>query len=186
MSVIRVASRYTKSLLDLAIEQGQLEAVHQDMNRLLELAASNREFKVMLQSPVINADKKLQVLNALFTDAKSPLTAVFFKVVAQKGREGVLLDIAKEFHKQYNLHNHIQEAEVVTTFPLDEEMRSSFIGLVKEISGKQKVELKEKVNSELIGGFVLTVGDRQIDESLSSKLNQLKLQFTQNLYEKKY
>jgi F-type H+-transporting ATPase subunit delta len=186
MSVIRVASRYTKSLLDLAIEHGQLDAVHQDMNRLLELAASNSDFKAMLKSPVINADKKLNVLNALFTDAKSPLTATFFKVVAQKGRERVLLDIAKEFHRQYNLHNNIQEAEVVTTFPLDEEMRSSFISLVKEISGKEKVELKEKVDSELIGGFILTVGDKQIDESLSSKLNQLKLQFTQNLYEKKY
>ena len=186
MSVIRVASRYTKSLLDLAIEQGQLEAVHQDMNRLLDLAASNSDFKVMLKSPVINADKKLNVLNALFTNAKSPLTLTFFKVVAQKGRETVLLDIAKEFHRQYNIHSNIQEAEVVTTFPLDEEMRSSFISLVKEISGFEKVELKEKVDSELIGGFVLTVGDKQIDESLSSKLSRLKLKFTQNLYEKKY
>src|SRR5690606_7316415 len=103
MSVIRVASRYTKSLLDLAVEQGQLEAVHQDMSRLLELAASNREFKVMLQSPVINADKKLKVLNALFVEAKSPLTLTFFRVVAQKGREGGLLDIAKDCHRQYKL-----------------------------------------------------------------------------------
>src|SRR5690554_3125380 len=102
MSAIRVASRYTKSLLELAVEQGQLEAVHQDMNRLLTLAASNREFKVMLKSPVINAEKKLKVLNALFTDAKSPLTITFFRILAQKGREGVLLDIAKEFHRQYN------------------------------------------------------------------------------------
>lgn len=186
MSVIRVASRYTKSLLDLAVEQGQLEAVHQDMIRLLDLAESNREFKVMLKSPVISADKKLKVLNALFADAKSSLTKSFFAVVAQKGREGVLLDIAKEFHRQYNLYNHIQEAEVVTTYALDEEMRATFVNLVKEVSGKEKVELKEKTDPELIGGFVLTVGDKQIDESLSSKLNHLKLQFTQNLYEKKY
>ena len=186
MSVIRVASRYTKSLLELAIEQGQLEAVHQDMNRLLKLASSNREFKVMLQSPVINADKKLNVLNALFAKTATPLTAAFFRILAQKGREGVLLDIAKEFHRQYNVHNNIQEAEVVTTFALDEDMRSSFVDLVREISGSQKVELKEKVDADLIGGFVLTVGDKQIDESLSSKLNQLKLKFTQNLYEKKF
>lgn|SRR5690606_16828829 len=186
MSVIRVASRYTKSLLDLAIEQGQLEAVHQDMNRLLALADSNREFKVMLKSPVVHADKKLKVLDALFTDAKSPLTKTFFEVVARKDRVGLLLDIAKEFHRQYNIHSNIQEAEVVTTFPLDEEMRASFVSLVKEISGLDKVELKEKVDSELIGGFILTVGDKQINESLSSKLSQLKLKFTQNLYEKKY
>lgn len=186
MSTIRVASRYAGSLLELSVEKGQLEAVHQDMNRLMDLAASNRDFKVMLQSPVISAEKKIKVLNALFEKSSTPLIASFFNLLAQKGREGIVLDIAEEFHKQYNLHNKIQEAEVITTFPLNESLRMSFISLIQEISGKEKVELKEKVDEELIGGFVLTVGDKQIDESLSSKLSQLKLKFTQNLYEKKY
>lgn len=186
MSSIRVASRYTKSLLDLSVKKGKLEAVHKDMNKLLDLAASNREFKVMLQSPVINTEKKLKVLDALFTKTGDPLTHTFFELLAGKRREGVLLDIAKEFHRQYNVHNNIQEAEVVTTLPLDGELRNSFIDIVKEISGKEKVELKEKVDEEIIGGFILTVGGKQLDESISSKLNQLKLRFTQNLYEKKY
>ena len=186
MSVIRVASRYAKSLLELSVEKGALEAVHQDMNRLLDLAASNREFKVMLESPVINAEKKLKVLNALFVTNVSPITLSFFNILIQKGRERALLAIAKEFHQQYNVHNGIQPAEVVTTFPIDEELRKSFVEIVREISGKGKVELKEKIDVELIGGFVLTVGDRQIDESIENKLKQLRLKFTQNLYEKKY
>lgn len=186
MSVIRVASRYAKSLLELSVEKGELEAVHKDMNRLLEIAASNQEFKVMIQSPVINSDKKLNVLRALYANNASPITLAFFDILARKGREGVLLDIAKEFHKQFNTQQGIQEAEIVTTFPIDEELRKSFIGIVKEISGKDKIELAEKVEEDLLGGFVLTVGDKQIDESLSSKLNSLKLKFTQNLYEKRY
>lgn len=186
MSTIRVASRYAGSLLELSVEKGQLETVHQDMNRLMDLAASNRDLKVMLQSPLISAEKKVNVLNALFEKSNTPLITSFFNLLAQKGREGMVLDIAKEFHRQYNLHNKIQEAEVITTFPLNESLRMSFISLIKEISGKDKIELKEKVDEELIGGFVLTVGDKQIDESLSSKLSQLKLKFTQNLYEKKY
>lgn len=186
MSVIRVASRYAKSLLELSVEKGQLEAVYQDMERLKDLAASNRDFKVMLQSPVISSEDKLKVLSALFPENSSPVTTAFFNILTQKGRETVLLDIAKEFHKQYNTHKGIQEAEVVTTFPIDDELRQSFVQMVKEISGKEKVELRERLDEDLIGGFVLTVGDRQIDESLSSKLNQLKLKFTQNLYEKKY
>ncbi|MEX2593494.1 MAG: ATP synthase F1 subunit delta [Anditalea sp.] len=186
MSVIRVASRYAKSLLELSVEKGELEAVHQDMIKLLKMGRSNRDLTVMLQSPVIESEKKLNVLKALFAKDVSPLTITYFNVLSQKGRENVLLASAKEFHKLYNIHKGIQEAEIVTTFPIDEELRKSFIGIVKEISGKGSVELIEKTEKDLIGGFVLTIGDRQIDESLNSKLKMLQLKFTQNLYEKKY
>lgn len=186
MSLFRIASRYAKSLMELSVEKGELEAVHQDMNKLLEIGRSNQEFKAMLQSPIINPEKKSNVLNALFAKGASPLTLVFFNLLSQKGRENAVLDIAKDFHKKYNIHKGIQGAEIVTTFPIDEELRKSFIGIVKEISGKDKVELTEKVDKEIIGGFVLTVGDRQIDDSLNSKLKMLQLRFTQNLYEKRY
>jgi F-type H+-transporting ATPase subunit delta len=186
MSVIRVASRYAKSLLELSAEKGVLEAVHQDMIRLSEIGRSNQEFKVMLQSPLINSEKKLNILKAIFENEAAPLTLLFFKIISQKGREKVLLATAKEFHRQYNIHKGIQEAKIVTTFPIDDELRQSFIDIVKEISGKNTVELKEKIEEDLIGGFILTVGDKQIDESLNSKLKMLKLDFTQNLYEKKY
>lgn len=185
MSVIRVASRYAKSLLELAVEKADLEAVHRDMEKLLEISRSNRDFTVMLQSPVIKSDKKLDVLNALFVKDASPVTIAFFGMLASKNRENALLAVAKEFHKRYNLYKDIQEAEVITTFPIDQALRESFTDVVKKISGRNSVELVEKVDEELIGGFVLTVGDRQIDESLDSKLKKLQLQFTQNLYEKK-
>jgi F-type H+-transporting ATPase subunit delta len=75
---------------------------------------------------------------------------------------------------------------VVSTIQLDEELRNSFKDIVKEVSGKNKVTLVEKINPNLIGGFVLRIGDKQLDESIKSKLQQLRLDFTQNLYEKKY
>lgn len=186
MSVIRVASRYAKSLLELSVEKGELEAVHEDMIKLIGIARSNSEFKAMLQSPVINSERKLNVLNALFAKDAATLTTAFFNLVSNKKRENALLATAQEFHRQYNIHKGIQEAEIITTFPLDEELRKTFIGIVKEVSGKSSIELTEKVEEELIGGYILTVGDRQIDESLNSKLKMLRLEFTQNLYEKKY
>lgn len=186
MSVIRVASRYAKSLLELAVERGDLESVHRDIIRLGELGKENPEFKLLLQSPIINSDKKLKVIKALFPGEISPITTAFFEIVSRKGRENTLLTTAKEFHRQYNVQKGIQEAKVITTFPIGDELRQSFVDIAKEVSGKDIIELSEKVDEELIGGYVLTVGDKQIDESLSSKLNKLKLKFTQNLYEKKY
>ena len=89
------------------------------------------------------------------------------------------------FEKE-NREKAIQEADIVTTFAIDDELRNTFIKLVKEISGKDRVELKEKIDPEIIGGYVLTVDDRQVDESLESKLKMIQIRFTQNLYEKRY
>jgi F-type H+-transporting ATPase subunit delta len=94
--------------------------------------------------------------------------------------------VAKEFIVQYNLYRSIQVAEVVTTTALTEAQRAQVVALVKQISGLKEVQLQEKINPSLIGGFVLNVNDRQLDESISSKLNALRVQFTQNHYEKQF
>jgi F-type H+-transporting ATPase subunit delta len=185
MSNQRVASRYAKSIMELSLEKGRLEEVHRDFQRLTALAESNYELKLVLKNPVINSDKKLSVLKALFAKEVEPLTMTFFAIVSGKNREEILLDVAKEFENQYNLHKSIQVAELTTTFSIDDNLRKEFSDVVKEISGKQTVQLVEKINLDLIGGYILKVNDRQLDESLSSKLRQLKTQFTQNHYESK-
>ena len=186
MSNHRVASRYAKSILDLSIEKGQLEGVYEDFKNLSSMGQSNRELGQVLNNPVITSDKKLKVLKALFAKKCNPITGTFFEIVSRKNRESVLLDIATEFVAQYNLHKSIQVAEVSTTTPLSSTQRDQLIILVKEISGKSQVILEEKINPALIGGFVLKVNDRQLDESLSSKLKTLRVQFSQNHYEKRF
>lgn len=186
MSTFRVASRYAKSILELSVEKGILEQVHKDMNKLISLANSSNEFSDVLKSPVISSDEKLKVLKSLFQKEANVLTISFFELVCKKGRASVLPAMAKEYHKQYNLHLGIQSAELTSTVKLDAQTLDALSDVVKEISGKQKVELIEKIDPNLIGGFILRVEDRQIDESIKSKLQQLKLDFTRNLYEKKY
>jgi F-type H+-transporting ATPase subunit delta len=185
MSEFRVSSRYAKSLLELSIEKNALEGVLADMKQLDAIANVNRELGLCLKSPIITFDKKLKVLKALFEATGNAITLAFFDIVARKNRADLLLDISREFQKQYNVHMGIQVADLTTTFPITEELRAKFIATVKEISGLEKVELNEKINADLIGGFVLKVNDRQLDESLSSKLRALKLEFSQNHYESK-
>jgi F-type H+-transporting ATPase subunit delta len=186
MSNQRVASRYAKSILDLSIEKGQLEGVFEDFKSLAAMGKSSRELGLALSNPVLGSDKKLNVLKALFAKGSSPLTLTFFEIVSRKNREDILLDVAKEFIVQYNLYRSIQVAEVVTTTALTEAQRAQLIALVKQISGLKEVQLQEKINPSLIGGFVLNVNDRQLDESISSKLNALRVQFAQNHYEKQF
>lgn len=185
MSEYRIASRYAKSLLDLAVEKGKLEQVNKDMQLLSDLSAQNRDLVLMLKSPIISHNKKLAVLNKVFTGKVDDMTLAFFQILTKKQREAYLIMVAEEFHHQYNTHKGIEEATITTTFALDQKLRGEFSKVVEKITNK-KVELTEIVDESIIGGFVLKIGDRQIDDSVSSKLKALRLEFTKNHYEKAY
>jgi F-type H+-transporting ATPase subunit delta len=186
MSEFRVSSRYAKSLLELSIEKNVLEPVQKDMLLLSSVIASNSDFAQVLKSPIIKSDKKSKVLKAIFGGKSQEMTLAFYDILARKNRADLLIDIAREFQKQYNQYKGIQVAEVTTTFPLTDDLRKQFTASVKEISGKEHVQLVEKVDANIIGGFILKINDRQLDQSLSSKLRNLRLQFSQNHFEKKY
>ncbi len=181
MAETRVASRYAKSLIELAQERGILEQVNEDMVMFLQTAEENPQFASLLKNPIINHAKKLSVLNALFKSRVNDLTYSFFEIITRKNREKLLVDIAREAHLQYNAINHIQNATVTTPFPLTDDLRADFKALVMRKTG-MKAELKEKVDPSLIGGYILKIGDRQIDDSVRSRLNSLKLKFSDNPY----
>jgi F-type H+-transporting ATPase subunit delta len=135
----------------------------------------------MLRNPVLNHLKKLSILKKIFTGKVNSLTLSIFDIITRKRREQYLPEIALEFHKQYNITKGIAEASITTVVPLTTELRKEINALVQKITG-QKVELTEKIEPSIIGGFILKIGDRQIDDSINSKLNELKLKFSQNLY----
>jgi len=175
MSVGIVASRYAKSLIDLAKEKNVLEVVFEDMKLFKDTADKNRGLMLALKSPVVRHEKKLNILKALFQDRVNPVSYSIFTIITKKNRESILDAIADEFIKLYNDNQGILKATVVTTTPLTDELRKQFTGIVASATGKT-IELEEKINTNLIGGYILRINDRQIDASLRSRLNELKLQ----------
>ncbi len=186
MADARVASRYVKSLLGLAVEQGVLEAVNTDMQFFDKVCHSNRDFVLMLKSPIIRHEKKKEILNKLFSGRVHPLTMSIIDILTKKNRESLLPSIATEFHNAYNVYKGIGKASVISTIPVDNELRSELVALVKKLSNKTQVELEEKVDKDLIGGFILNVGDRQIDASIKNKLKTLKNKFSENPFIKQF
>lgn len=176
MSELRVASRYAKSLIELAQEKGILEDVHNDLYLFKTTCDESRDLRLMLKNPIISSDKKLASLKAIFGKSFGELPTLFFEIVSRKNREPLLYPIAQEVHRQYNALKGIESATVTTAIPLDKELRAEFQKMVKNISGKE-VELSEEVDSEIIGGYVLQVADKQIDASVKSKLQTLKRTF---------
>jgi F-type H+-transporting ATPase subunit delta len=175
MSVSIVASRYAKSLIELAKEQNVLPAVYEDMKLFKDTVDNNRGLMLALKSPVVRHEKKLGILKALFEDKVNPVTFAIFNIITKKNREAILDAIAEEFLIAYNDFQGIQKALVVTTTPLTEELRKQFTSIVASATGKT-VQLEEKIDENLIGGYLLRVNDRQVDASLKKRLNEMKLQ----------
>ena len=186
MSESGAAARYAKSLLELSQEKGVLEEVHQDMLAFSKVVKENRDFAMMLRNPIIKHHKKQAILEAIFKGKVNEMTMSIFSIITKKNREPILAAIAKSFHEQYNAIKGIGAAKVITTVPLDKELKAAFEQLVKDITKKKEVELHEEVDESLIGGFVLKVDDRQIDDSIQTKLKSLRLKFSQNPYIKEF
>jgi F-type H+-transporting ATPase subunit delta len=186
MAESRVASRYVKSLLSLAEEQKALDQVHADMQLFASVCASSKEFTNMLKSPIIKHEKKRDILEAIFKTKVHKLTMAIIDMLTKKNREPLLPAIAIEFHNAYNHYKGIEKASVSTAYVIDERMKAEMEALVRKLSSKQGVELVQKVDPSLIGGFILNVGDRQIDSSIKSKLKTLKTKFSENPYIKEF
>jgi F-type H+-transporting ATPase subunit delta len=146
----------------------------------------NRPFELMLKNPIIKHEKKRNILEKVFAGRVHPLTMAIFDILTRKNREPLLPAIAREFHTAYNIHKGIGKATITSAVPLDAELRSEFENIVKKLSTTDKVELIEKVDKDIIGGFVLNVGDRQVDASIKNKLKALKVEFSQNPYIKEF
>ena len=179
----RVAARYAKSLLDLGQEQGILEMVKQDMDLLGQVVGDSRELRLLLRNPIVKHDKKLAILTALFQGKVSDLTMRFFTLLTQKNREGALESVAIEFKVQYNALRGIQTAEVTSATALTPALRAQMRQEVTRQSGRLDVELVENVDPDLIGGFVLRVGDRQLDDSVRSGLRKIRIALQENSYQ---
>ena len=168
----RASVRYAKSVLELSKEQKSLEKVKEDMLLFTKVVTENRELAVVLKNPIVPADKKRSILKALFEKRVQPLTFKAFELIISKDREGILDEIAVAFIDQYNILKGIVVASVTTPYTLEDKQRKEIIKIVEEITGL-KVELIEVIDESLIGGFVLKIGDKQIDESVKSKLAKI-------------
>ena len=179
----RLASRYAKSLLDLAVEKNCLDAVLQDMQVLNAVCTESRDFDMMLRSPIINADKKLSVINEVLKRFNiNQFTQALLNLLVAKGRELNLPEIAPAFIEQYNSLKNIRTVKLTTAVPVTEAVRSNIAAKVASFMPTDKIELKTAVDERLIGGFVLEMEDRLFDASVQKSLNDLKNQVIDTSY----
>lgn len=182
MSNPRLANRYAKSLIDLALEQNLLEAVYADMKYILAVCAASTEFEALLQSPIIKADKKIAIIEAVTKSQISTLTNLFNTLLVNKGRESELKDIASAFIDQYNQLKNIHKVQITTAIELSNVIKEEIVNKIKQAQGLENIELSTKVDESLIGGFVLEFNNNLVDASIARDLRDVKKQFEKNYY----
>jgi F-type H+-transporting ATPase subunit delta len=176
----RLAARYAKSVLDLAIERGQQDAVYKDMVFLRAICRSSRDLVNLLQSPIIKSDKKQQILEAITSGRITPLTTAFNALMIAKGREAYLPETAAAFEAQYKEYKGIQTVKLTTAVPVSEDLKKVILNKIKTDRQAAAIDLETVVRPELIGGFMLEIGDELIDASVAFDLNKIKQQFQNN------
>jgi F-type H+-transporting ATPase subunit delta len=176
----RLATRYAKALIQLAIERGELETVFADMQWLQSVCKSNPDFVNVLRSPIIKGDQKNKIITAVTTGRISELTASFNKLLINKTRESDLPEITAAFIQQYKEHKNIHTVKLTTASPVSEAMKNEIMKQIRSTSNMQNIELETSVNEDLIGGFVLLAGDKLVDASVAYDLKQIARQFENN------
>ena len=154
-----------------------MDAHRQDMELLSLCIRDIPELQYIIHSPVIRVSEKTKIFAEIFKTNFNPLTLTFINLVLEHRREEYLAGISRYFLDLLKTDLGIRSAELVTAKPLDDKLRQSVIQFIAR-KFKAKVELSEEVDESLIGGFVLRVGDQQMDASISSKLKRIKRELT--------
>ncbi|MEE9438530.1 MAG: ATP synthase F1 subunit delta [Saprospiraceae bacterium] len=186
MSAIRIASRYAKSLLDLAKEQNIMDDVVSDIEGFAKIV-KNRDFYLLVKSPIVNTDKKVSIFKEFFEGKVNKLTMAWFNIILRKKREVFLPEIATEFISQYRALKGISTVKLTTATAIsDTALEKIKAKLLNSDITAQSIEIETTIDESLIGGFVIEIGDKLIDASVAHKLNKLSKELTNKEYAKAF
>ncbi|HEX2683188.1 MAG TPA: ATP synthase F1 subunit delta, partial [Ferruginibacter sp.] len=179
----RLAGRYAKSLLDLATEQKQVDAVYADMKWISQICRSNRDFVNMLRSPIIKPTAKGHIIESVTKSRVSTLTSAFIQLLVNKARETNLPEIATTYIDQFNSLRNIHKVKITTAEPISDDMLNAIMSNVRSAAAEgQTFEVETEVKNELIGGFLLETSGTLVDASILRDLKDIHKQFMNNDY----
>jgi len=176
MADFRVLHRYATSLLETAIEKNNLDTVSADIQILVDTLKQNRKLELMLESPVIRPELKLNIMQEIFENRISKETLDFIEFLISKKRENLIQSIGNRFLELRDEHMGIASVLVTSVSGFTGEQENVLQSKLEKILGK-KVRLNFRTDKDLVGGFVAKVDDTLYDASIKHQLELLKKQF---------
>ena len=175
MSVLSISRRYAKSLFDLAQETKKMDKIVADA-QLISSAMESRDLVLLCQSPIIKADKKQAAFKAIFDGKVDELTSRFLNLITSKGRESLIPNIMTSVVDLYNESQNIVSAKLTTAVKADSKTIKAINDQI-ESEGKN-VDIKTEIDPDIIGGYILEIGDTVLDASVRRKISDLRKELT--------
>jgi F-type H+-transporting ATPase subunit delta len=172
----RAAIRYAKAILETAVSTGKANQVNDDMKSIIAAVNSSADLKDFLASPIITSEVKMNVLSEVFGSVQAD-TKSLFRLLQENKRFQILEAIATQFNAQFDEMNGVEVAKVTTAFPITADLEAKILEKATSISTK-KITIQNTVDPSIIGGFILRIGDKQYNASVSNRLQELKREFS--------
>ncbi|WML55260.1 F0F1 ATP synthase subunit delta [Neobacillus sp. PS3-12] len=167
-----VARRYALALFQLVKEQQLIDTVEEELRVVKEVFFVNEDLKAVLQSPKVSREKKKAILSTAFA-AVNPLVLNTLMLLVDRHRENEIIDVANEFSELANEERGVEAANVFSVRPLTDDERTALsVSFAKKI-GKKSLQIENIVDSDLLGGIKIRIGNRIFDGSLRGKLDRL-------------
>lgn len=173
MPDIRVARRYTSALFELAKQNNLIETVEKDLKLLADSLKRGTDLRAVLDHPLIPATRKKTLFHTATGDQIHSITLQFVDLLIDKHRTPVFESIPREYQALSDQYHDMIEAQVTTAVPLPQDQETKLIQRLVDFTGK-KIRLVCKIDSSLIGGMKIQIGDTVMDGSVSSQLRILK------------
>ena len=178
MLTSKVAKRYAQGLLDFTQESGNTESVFGEMRDVMKIMSESKELVQFLNTPFIDARKKDAVALEIFKDF-SPVAKNIIRLIIKQVREAQLKNIAQEFINKVEDIKGTQRISLVTATKLSEQNIQKIIADSKMVN-VSNYDLEMIIKPDILGGYILRVGDQQIDASVKTQLNNIKKEFQLN------
>jgi F-type H+-transporting ATPase subunit delta len=178
----KLARRYAKAFFEFSQEQDKVEDIIKDIRLIDEVFSENKEFKVIICSPIIRMDKKIAIMNEIFASRVNKITLQYLNLVFKKGREFQLDLICLEYDKLYKLYKNIVTLYIQSAETLGKDIVEIIRQKVKTYLGME-VDIIEEINPKLIGGLRLKFNDYLLDASVQGYMDKLRKELVDKSYE---
>ncbi|WP_396156617.1 ATP synthase F1 subunit delta [Flavobacterium sp.] len=176
MGMSRAAIRYAKAILETAVSNGKASQVNEDMKSIIAAVESSADLKEFLTSPIIISEVKMKALSEVFGSVQAD-TKSLFRLLQENKRFEILEAIASQYITQFDEMNGVEVANVTTAFPITADLEAKILAKAATISTK-KLTIQNTIDPSIIGGFILRIGDKQYNASVSNRLQELKREFS--------
>lgn len=168
-----VSKTYGDALFELALEENVLDTLFQEVQVISEVLRTNDELMKLLNHPKIVKEEKIKIIENVFKERVSSHLTGFLKIVVTKDRYNQIPEIFAYFLDRVKEYKHIGVAYVTSAVELNEIQKQEIVEKLLKTTSYKTFEMHYQVDDKLIGGMIIRIGDRIVDSSIRTKINEM-------------